>query len=214
MIPRHYFYNACSGRLVYNVFSLVQCRIPSRKLNQVMAAYVILYCTMLPDFCLNELYILYSKSRDLQEHNPFLLLCLLPGDPCSTKRVGIGSFFLHNTVDSQFARMIPEIPLTPWPESMVIFYWFWETFLHHKIVVNPENKMSLKISVSFLSVVNSFAASTNKKKETGEWGIRRKKKHLLTWSFPQHTTKNIFYLVHLLSLLFKYFKINFHLNFS
>ena len=35
----------------------------------------------------------YSWSRDPQEHNPFQLSCLLPGDLSSTTRVDIGTFF-------------------------------------------------------------------------------------------------------------------------
>ena len=45
------------------------------------------------DFCLTDLYIYYFLSR-----NPLQQLFLLPGDPCSTTRVSIGTFLLHNSL--------------------------------------------------------------------------------------------------------------------
>ena len=51
-----------------------------------------LYFTL--DFCLNDLNIYYPSSHDPQEHNPFQLLYLLPGDPCSITRV----FFADLTI--------------------------------------------------------------------------------------------------------------------
>ena len=90
---------------------------------------------------------------------------------------------------SNLPKMIPEI-LNASTEKHCHFYWFKKTF-HHKIVVNPENKIEFKgISVFFLSDINSFVASTNKRKKTGEW---RRKGQLQTSEFPNNTLlKTIF----------------------